>query len=99
MGRVKGYEIHMGETERDGDDEAFFGEGAVSPDGMVIGTYLHGLFDNRSAVHALLSFLYARKGLVFDPGPPGESRDVYEELAAGFEQHIRLDPIIALFGD
>jgi adenosylcobyric acid synthase len=66
---------------------------------MVIGTYLHGLFDNRSAVHALLSYLYARKGLVFDPGSPGESNDVYEELAAEFEQHIRLDPIIALFGD
>jgi len=99
MGMVKGYEIHMGETKRDGDDEAFFGEGAVSPDGMVIGTYLHGLFDNRSAVHALLSYLYARKGLVFDPGSPGESNDVYEELAAEFEQHIRLDPIIALFGD
>jgi adenosylcobyric acid synthase len=99
MGLVKGYEIHMGETERAGDDEAFVGEGAVSPDGMVIGTYIHGLFENPSAVHALLSYLYARKGLVFDPDSADEERDVYEELAAEFERYIRLDPIIALFCD
>jgi adenosylcobyric acid synthase len=99
MGTVKGYEIHMGETERAGDDEAFSGEGAVSPDGMVIGTYLHGLFENQSAVHALLSYLYARKGLVFQPGSPDDERDVYEDLAAEFERHIRMDPIIALFCD
>jgi adenosylcobyric acid synthase len=97
MGRVKGYEIHMGETERGGDEEAFIGEGAVSPDGMVIGTYLHGLFENPSAIHALLTYLYARKGLAFEPGAPDEDRDVYEDLAAEFERHIRLDPIIALF--
>lgn len=99
MGPVKGYEIHMGETERAGDDEAFSGEGAVSPDGMVIGTYLHGLFENQSAVHALLSYLYSRKGLVFESGSQEEERDVYQDLAAEFERHIRMDPIIALFSD
>ena len=99
MGLVKGYEIHMGETERAGDDEAFIGEGAVSPDGMVIGTYLHGLFENPSAVHALISFLYSRKGLVFERGSQEEGRDVYEDLAAEFERHIRLEPILAHFYD
>jgi adenosylcobyric acid synthase len=97
MGVVKGYEIHMGLTERAGEEEAFVGEGAVSPDGMVIGTYIHGLFDNPSAVKALLSYLYSRKGLSFDPGTPGEDRDVYEDLAAVFERHISLDPILAEF--
>jgi adenosylcobyric acid synthase len=65
MGEVTGYEIHMGETERGADGEAFSGDGAVSPDGLVFGTYLHGLFQNEGAVHALLSYLYRRKGLVF----------------------------------
>ena len=46
---VRGYEIHMGKTEShekplitldDGNPE-----GAISSDGMVIGTYLHGIFD------------------------------------------------------
>ena len=65
MGEVTGYEIHMGETERGPDREAFSGDGAVSPDGLVFGTYLHGLFENEGAVHALLSFLYLGKGLAF----------------------------------
>ncbi len=63
MGEVTGYEIHMGETERGEDGEAFSGDGAVSTDGLVFGTYLHGLFQNEGAVHALLSYLYRRKGL------------------------------------
>ncbi len=73
MGEVTGYEIHMGHTDRSGDREAFTGDGAVSPDGLVIGTYLHGLFQNDRAVRALLSFLFARKGLVFGEGPGGNS--------------------------
>lgn len=98
VGTVKGYEIHMGETEHAGDQEAFSGEGAVSPDGMVIGTYLHGLFENPSAVHALISYLHERRGLSFHPGCGGDERDVYEDLAILFEQHVDMDPIIALFG-
>jgi len=69
MGEVTGYEIHMGETERGEDKEAFSGDGAVSPDGLVFGTYLHGLFQNESAVHALVAYLYRRKGLEFGGDP------------------------------
>ncbi|HVP24506.1 MAG TPA: cobyric acid synthase [Methanomicrobiales archaeon] len=65
MDEVTGYEIHMGETERSEGEEAFSGDGAVSPDGLIFGTYLHGLFQNESAVNALLSFLYGRKGIPF----------------------------------
>jgi len=74
MGEVTGYEIHMGETDRRGDGEAFTGDGAVSPDGLVFGTYLHGLFYNDGAITSLLRFLYQRKGLRFSgKTPPGGS--------------------------
>ena len=97
MGTVRGYEIHMGETGREGGEEAFSGEGTVSGDGLVIGTYLHGLFENPSAVSALLSFLYARKGLVYTPPSGGDDADPYDALAREFERHVALDPILALF--
>lgn len=59
---ASGYEIHMGKTEL-GDEvtEAFEGEGAVSPDGMIIGTYMHGLFNNENVVCALMRYLYEQK--------------------------------------
>jgi adenosylcobyric acid synthase len=97
IGTVRGYEIHMGETERGAAREAFSGEGAVSEDGLVIGTYLHGLFENSSAVFALLSFLYAGKGLTYTPPAEGSETDPYDALATEFERHVRIDPILALF--
>ncbi len=53
LGPVRGYEIHMGMTERGlslplFDIEDLSGkhlDGAVSVDGMVMGSYLHGSFD------------------------------------------------------
>ena len=49
--RVSGYEIHMGKTTAAEDHAFAIGEGrrpdgAVSTDGRVLGTYLHGLFAN-----------------------------------------------------
>jgi len=56
---VQGYEIHMGESRgpalaRPAFEIAGRDEGAVSEDGQVIGTYLHGLFDDADACAALL---------------------------------------------
>jgi adenosylcobyric acid synthase len=58
--RVRGYEIHMGRThgpalERPAvllDDGR--PDGALSADGQIMGTYLHGLFEETSACTALL---------------------------------------------
>jgi adenosylcobyric acid synthase len=95
MGEVSGYEIHMGITESGRDREALEGDGRVSDDGLVFGTYLHGLFLNPSAVNALLSYLSAKKGLLFTPISAGES-DPYDVLADLFEEHVDMDAIVAL---
>jgi adenosylcobyric acid synthase len=64
---VKGYEIHMGETEGPalarpalllaGDEPAATRpDGAISSDGQIFATYLHGLFDTPQACHAMLAW-------------------------------------------
>jgi adenosylcobyric acid synthase len=95
MGEVTGYEIHMGTTEEGRNREALEGDGRVSDDGLVFGTYLHGLFLNPSAANALLSYLYAKKGLPFTPVPACEP-DPYDMLADLFEEHVDMDAIAAL---
>ncbi|MDD1666727.1 MAG: cobyric acid synthase [Methanomicrobiales archaeon] len=94
MGEVAGYEIHMGETERGADPEAFTGDGAVSRDGLVIGTYLHGLFQNEGAARALLSYLYRRKGLEFGKMvmPGGTSLPVHAGEPDGGPERIPEGP-------
>jgi adenosylcobyric acid synthase len=96
MGTVRGYEIHMGETERTGSLEAFEGEGSVSADGLVIGTYMHGLFQNPSAVHALLSYLYQTKGIPYYPSQT-EGPDPLEACAQWFEQYVDMSAILPFF--
>lgn len=68
-GEVRGYEIHMGRSEREGTIEAFLElretdfqgrwrpEGAVDISGRILGTYLHGLFDEASFRHSFLKGL------------------------------------------
>jgi adenosylcobyric acid synthase len=95
MGEVTGYEIHMGITEPGMNREALEGDGRVSDDGLVFGTYLHGLFLNPSAANALLSYLFEKKGLPFTP-IPAEETDPYDLLADLFEEHVDMDVIAAL---
>ena len=74
-GRLHGYEIHMGRTEFTGQAAPAFAirersggatvvdDGFVSADGLVLGTYIHGIFDNDDWRRAVLDALRRRKGL------------------------------------
>jgi adenosylcobyric acid synthase len=95
VGTVTGYEIHMGVTEPGLDQQALDGDGRVSDDGLVFGTYLHGLFQNVSAANALLAFLYRKKGLPFEP-ITAVTADPYDTLADLFEEHVAMDRIEAI---
>ncbi len=85
--RVDAYEIHMGRTE--GEGERLFSladagggtrpEGVCSPDGRIVGTYLHGLFHNVGVREALLEWLAARKGVRLPPSAP--RGDPFDRLA------------------
>lgn len=106
----EGYEIHMGETRLGPDaqplfsltrlgDDASIADGAVSDDGRIIGTYLHGLFDSAEGAGALLSHLRRLCGrpqsieaVSSDSG--GERH--YDELAAHFRRHLDIEAIYRL---
>ncbi len=86
--KVRGYEIHMGGTT--GGLPAFGDDGSVSCDGLIIGTYLHGLFDNENIRSSFLGYLYKRKGLTYTDVESGYG---IEELAKFIEAHLDMDLI------
>ncbi len=94
---VSGYEIHLGRTE--GADRArplleIGGrpEGAMSADGLVSGTYLHGLFAADSFRRAFLSKLGARASHSYETGVEA----ALDGLAAHLAGHLDLEAILAI---
>ncbi len=109
---LKGYEIHMGGCEptdsgvltpfrsvtRNG-APADIPDGAISCDGAVVGTLVHGLFENDGLRKAMLRTLHSRAGR---PGPPARQiatrSAAYDRLAAMLEQHLDLPGLYRTIG-
>jgi adenosylcobyric acid synthase len=94
-----GYEMHMGVTEGPDRARSFArladgsSEGAVSPDGRVIGTYIHGLFvDDRQRTAWLTRFAAGRTTISYDTLVD----DTLDRLAAHLAAHIDLDRLLTL---
>jgi adenosylcobyric acid synthase len=99
---LNGYEIHMGRTILGATARPLmkvcrFGthtwnpDGAVSPDGRVFGTYLHGIFDNDDFRKALLD-LYRQQEA---PSVPFERRkeEGYQRLAELLRESLDISAI------
>lgn len=97
---ITGYEIHLGQTA--GPDcarpFAHIGsapDGAMSADGRVMGSYIHGCFAGDEFRRAFLATLGARAGgFAFD----AEIERTLDQLAAHLASHLDLDRILALAG-
>ena len=90
---VSGYEIHAGVTQGpDLERPAVYldqvPDGALSGDGQILGTYLHGLFDTPAACTALLAWAGLDKADVSDYQALREA--TFDRLADAVDQH--LDP-------
>ncbi len=93
-----GYEMHMGLTE--GPDRARpfarladgSPEGAVSPDGRVIGTYVHGLFADDRQRSAFLARFNGTASVAYD----ALIDDTLDALAAHLAAHLDLDRLLTL---
>ncbi len=109
---IVGYEIHMGRiarppgsegafvvTQRNGraDEEV---DGAMSTDGKVIGTMIHGIFHNESATRSLIATLRTRKGLPVEAGgrvqhgPP----DDFDRLADTVRANVDMQMLLGWIG-
>lgn len=105
---ISGYEIHMGETAGTAISGPFQIversqnpcneiDGCLSPDGNVLGTYIHGLFHNEGFRRAILRELAARKGVVFAPSHSALSpADQYDRLASLVRNSLEMELIFRL---
>ena len=110
---ITGYEIHMGETEllngtspflkitERSEKEISMNDGAVSDDGNVIGSYLHGIFDNDEFRLELINRLRKNKGLspmLAEELSTVDKEKQYDKLADWFREHIDMDLIYEQIG-
>jgi adenosylcobyric acid synthase len=102
---VEGYEMHVGRSDgaalarpllRLADGRA---EGAVSADGRIAGTYVHGLFGRGEARAALLAAWGGRSPRDFGAGDHGAAVDaMLDEIAAILGRVLDVDGLAALAG-
>jgi adenosylcobyric acid synthase len=118
--QILAYEIHMGRTTtydavqplvaiegRSGESVSEL-DGCVYGDGLVIGTYLHGLLENDAPRHALIDWLQARRGASGRSGgsTPDPIRRSFaaarerelDRLAASVRASLDLRPLLAACG-
>ncbi len=90
--RVRGYEIHMGQSEGVALERPSLllddgrADGALSADGQILGTYVHGLFEQSAACATLLRWAGLKAPLAFDHAQRRE--DALERLADAVEHSL-----------
>jgi adenosylcobyric acid synthase len=97
--RVAGYEIHMGvsigpalaHAAVELDDGRR--DGALSADGQVLATYLHGVFDVPEACAALLAWAGLERPMALDYGALREAS--IDRLADAMTEHLNIERLLA----
>ncbi|MDD2542549.1 MAG: cobyric acid synthase, partial [Desulfuromonadaceae bacterium] len=110
-GIMTGYEIHMGLTTLDkglrsfsrifrrGTTPVSIEDGAVSHDGRIFGTYLHGVFENNRFREVYLNGIRLEKGMVLSSGAHKQSQpDPFDQLAEQFGKYLDLPRLLAICG-
>lgn len=102
-----GYEIHMGQTIRTGGTPLFQitarnqnpcrdEDGCVSSNAKIMGTYIHGLFDNPAILKSWLNHIGLGDLNVSDIGGIEARNKEYNRLAEHFTKHIDVESIVKL---
>lgn len=95
---IEGYEIHLGRTAGPDSARPFAHipapDGAISADGRVAGTYLHGLFSDNAFRAAWLVQAGVASALDYGAGVD----QVLDRLAAHLETHLDIERMLMLAG-
>ncbi len=111
-GEISGYEIHMGRVETIKNTDVPFEifnrnekpvrllDGAIRKSGHVVGTMIHGLFENDSLRASLLRFLRRQRGIADMPAtmPIFSKESEYDRLAETVQQHLDLKMLYQIIG-
>lgn len=109
-GLLAGYEIHMGQTNAlEADRPAFVvtsrsgravdvADGQVSADGRVLGTYLHGVFDNDQLRRGLLAWAGGHDAAAQSLDYAAFKQRQYDLLADHLEAHVAIEPLLEPLG-
>ena len=104
---IDAYEIHMGKSEIGNDSPMFLVsshgvdhyDGAISKNGLVFGSYLHGLFDDKLIREDIIKYLAKKKKIE----PPRVSRNINDEwdqslnlLTSTVTKHLDIEKIFKL---
>ena len=104
---ITGYEIHMGETTPIDDTKSFStledgrSDGAVSADGTVMGTYLHGVFDNDVFREKLIETLKKKKNIAAESEAvdfKAFKEEQYDLLAETVENNLDMQKLMEIIG-
>lgn len=110
---LTGYEIHSGRTSYleeqvntafkvDRFDEQGVSDGAISDNKLVLGTYVHGIFDNDEWRAQLIKALYKHKGLDMDNAPTINIQELkeqaYNNLAEQVRKNMDMQKLYAIIG-
>lgn len=102
-GEISGYEIHCGistgealsipfcrVTDQFGDE---YNDGARSADGQIVGTYIHGLFEEKDSLESILRWVSGRE-IQAESWRDVREREL-ERLADCYEEYLDLDALFA----
>lgn len=101
-GVISGYEIHCGVTRGNTFDKVFcdvtdqygqsYSDGLISNDGQILGTYLHGLFENKDVIQAVLAWVSSKKYSAMDWNEVRENE--LGRLADMLEENLDISKIV-----
>jgi adenosylcobyric acid synthase len=105
-----GYEIHMGQTIRSAGTHLFSvternqnpcrdEDGCVSTDSKIMGTYIHGLFNNPGILKSWLDHIGLNGMDVSNIGGIEARNKEYDLLAEHFQKHVDVERIVKLVGN